>query len=369
MSTKIPLSCTPDKGKTITFHRFPHHIWHDYNYSLHERVILCRVWSFQNSTPPLRCYLSYDQWAKELALHRVTAINLLNKMVGKGLLKKNRAPEGSNEWSLVVSDYQYLSNPELASSVGLPSLVVSDYPPSSVGLPALVAVDYPRRSLEDHKEDQLEDQVVADAPLPTESLLKNPLIDLDSVKEPLEIHEAPPIPAAPPKAQKVVTWDDVRSMVTDEEWAAIETWIDYRANVHKKKKPTTPLAVKKSIKGHGKFLCRAIQYSMEKKWEGIELPDSIKNASISKTGLTKEQIDTLWDLGWKHYHPKDWPEQKAPPPWVDEWHRELYRRACCEAFGANYQSFIEGEPAKKSNFNIGKFRRAIETIDLPETSE
>jgi hypothetical protein len=218
--------------------------------------------------------------------------------------------------------------------------------------------------------DKIIDKItVAAAPLPTETELKDSLIDLEPVKEPLEIQEAPPIPAAPPKAQKVVTWDHVRGMVTDEEWAAIETWIDYRANVHKKKKPTTPLAVKKSINGHGKFLCRAIQYSMEKKWEGIELPDSIKNALISKTGLTKEQIDTLWDLGWKHYHPKDWPEQKAPPPWVDEWHRELYRRACCEAFGANYQSFIEGEPAQKSNFNIGKFRRAIETIDLPETAE
>jgi len=80
-------------------------------------------------------------------------------MVEKGLLEKNRAPEGSNEWSLVVSDYHPSSLSESASSVGLPPLVVSDYPPSSVGLPALVVSDYPRRSSEDQKEDHIEDHV------------------------------------------------------------------------------------------------------------------------------------------------------------------------------------------------------------------
>ena len=203
MPRKIPHPLSFGNNPSVPFHRFPVHIWHDYTYSLQERVVLCRVWSFQNSTPPLRCYLSYEQWAKELAVHRVTAINLLNKMVEKGLLEKNRAPEGSNEWSLVVSDYHPSGLSESASSVGLPPLVVSDYPPSSVGLPALVVSDYPRRSLEDQKEDHKEDHVFQpsifqdDLGTPPE---KNEVLKLDSVfKDPLTTETKKPRTPKGPK--------------------------------------------------------------------------------------------------------------------------------------------------------------------------
>jgi hypothetical protein len=54
-----------------------------------------------------------------------------------------------------------------------------------------VTHSHPRRSLEDHKEDHLEDQVVADAPLPIETELKDSLIDLEPVKEPLLTLEEP----------------------------------------------------------------------------------------------------------------------------------------------------------------------------------
>lgn len=206
MTKKIPLPSLSDKGKTITFHRFPHHIWHDQNLSLHERVVLCRVWSFL----PRRCYLSYAQWAKELGCHRVTAVEILNKLVNKNKLTKSPAPEGSNEWHLVVSDYHLINEDDVASSPTLLPLVVTDYPPSSPTLPVLVVTDYPRRSLEDQLEDHKEDQIVADAPTPTceyslslgEPQDSDPLRESDSLKKPIEISEAPPIPAAPPKATR-----------------------------------------------------------------------------------------------------------------------------------------------------------------------
>jgi len=126
-------------------------------------------------------------------------------MVEKGLLEKNRAPEGSNEWSLVVSDYHPSGLSESASSVGLPPLVVSDYPPSSVGLPALVVSDYPRRSLEDQKEDHIEDHVFQpslsqdDPPTPPE---KNEVLKLDSVVKNFLTTEEPPLNEVPIPSKK-----------------------------------------------------------------------------------------------------------------------------------------------------------------------
>lgn len=141
--------------------------------------MLCRVWSFL----PRRCYLSYEQWAKELGCHRVTAINLLNKLVTTGRLLKNRAPEGSNEWQLVVPDYHLEGPIEVASSVGLLPLVASDYPPSSPTLPVVVVSDYPRRSLEDQLKDQVEDHTVADAPTPP-TLAESSIPSLSSKPKP-----------------------------------------------------------------------------------------------------------------------------------------------------------------------------------------
>ena len=206
MSKKIPLSCPSGKDKTITFHRFPHHIWHDHNYSLHERVILCRVWSFQNSTPPLECYLSFEQWAQELACTRRHAINVLNRLVEKNQLVKESRGLQTNIWRLVNTVHYQTVDSEYSSL----SIVNTVHHNSEYSSLSIVNTVHPRRSLEDHKEDHLEDQVVADAPLPTETELKNSLIDLEPVKEPVDTLAEPepsdvthpPRDSAPPLPKK-----------------------------------------------------------------------------------------------------------------------------------------------------------------------
>lgn len=234
MFSKIPPSLPSGKDKTITFHRFPHHIADDPNYSLQEAYVLCRIWSFENSTPPLRCYLSYDQWATFLRCHRRQAIRIMNGLVEKKCLHKDSRGLETNIWRLAShlhhpsrdSDTQSPLNG--TSDTQSPLLVTTCHHHSDTQSPLLVTHSHPRRSLEDHKEDHLEDQVVAAAPLPTEPLLKNPLIDLEPVKEPLETLEEPetfgvtqpPQVSPPPLPKKKKASSRKTSFPSPEFWAA-----------------------------------------------------------------------------------------------------------------------------------------------------
>lgn len=205
MPKKIPLPSLSDKGKTITFHRFPHHIWHDQNLSLHERVVLCRVWSFENSTPPLPCYLSFEQWARELGCKRRHTIKVLSLLIEKKLLSKIGRGTQTNLWALVHTEHQQedaSAYRTLPSAYRTPVLVHTEHQTSVYSAPKKIKED----QLEDHKEDQ----IVADAPTPTYEFplsLGEPQdsevpLESDSLKEPIEISEAPPIPAAPPKTTR-----------------------------------------------------------------------------------------------------------------------------------------------------------------------
>lgn len=159
MTSKIPSPLPSGKDKTITFHRFPAHIWHDQNLSLHERVVLCRVWSFQNSTPPLQCYLSFSQWAEELGCKRRHAITVLNGLIAKNLLLKQSRGTQANIWELVHTEHQQ----ELASACRtLPSVYTAPVLVHTGHQPSVLYA--PKKIIEDQIEDHLEDQAVADAP-------------------------------------------------------------------------------------------------------------------------------------------------------------------------------------------------------------
>lgn len=167
--------------------------------------MLCRVWSFQNSTPPLQCYLSFSQWADELGCKRRHAITVLNGLIEKNLLSKQSRGTQANIWELVHTEHQQ----ELASAYRtLPSVYTA---PVLVHTEHHASVLYaPKKIIEDQLEDQVEDHTVADAPAPTwefsstleEPQDSDPLQESDSLEKPIEISEAPPIPAAPPKTTR-----------------------------------------------------------------------------------------------------------------------------------------------------------------------
>jgi hypothetical protein len=182
-----------------------------------------------------------------------------------------------------------------------------------------VTHSHPRRSLEDHKEDHLEDQVVADAPLPTETELKDSLIDLEPVKEPIDTLAEPessgvtqPPQVSPPPLPKKKTrtapdWSQVQAAATPEQWAAILQWQEHRKQL---KKPCTPLSVMMKLNSLGSSLVASIENSIANCYQGIFPPRNHQltadPAMVEK--LMRELVDLskapeLFHTAWQRIKP------------------------------------------------------------------
>jgi len=209
--------------------------------------------------------------------------------------------------------------------------------------------------------------------LKPDSVVKDSLTTGEPSLEKLEpqVGEAPPIPAAPPEARRFIAAE-----LPKEHRAKLLAQLTGPAT-RAGRDPEQVLvdilnrAEAWSNKGTDKKKFRASWYeTLKRQWVAREiktLSEQAQRHPVSQTGLSRDQIDTLWDLGWKAYHEEDWPEPAPTPDWVTDWHRDLFRIACSDAFGKNYSSFLGEEPAKNSNFHAPKFRRAVERIKLPET--
>jgi hypothetical protein len=209
--------------------------------------------------------------------------------------------------------------------------------------------------------------------LKLDSVVKDSLTTEDPSFEKLEsqVGEAPPIPGPPPEARRFIAAE-----LPQEHRAKLLAQLTGPAT-RAGRDPEQVLvdilnrAEAWSNKGTDKKKFRVSWYeTLKRQWVAREIKNLSEQAQrhpVSQTGLSRDQIDTLWDLGWKSYHKEDWPEPIPDPDWVTDWHRDLFSTACSEAFGVNYGSFLEEEPAKKSNFHAPKFRRAVERIKLPET--
>ena len=336
LTSKIPSSLSSGKDKTITFHRFPSHIWHDQNLSLQERVVLCRVWSFL----PRRCYLSYEQWAKELGCHRVTAINLLNKLVTTGRLLKNRAPEGSNEWQLVVPDYHLEGPIEVASSVGLLPLVASDYPPSSPTLPVVVVSDYPRRSLEDQLKDQVEDHSVADA-LTTPTLAESATPSPSSTPKPKTKAKKKPFPDEAYWSEafpSIFDWMKAKGFNGSD--AAAKSWFDQCVERMRDACEANPT----------KYRYDNWEAAF-KNWYRDRLP------RVRESGLTDKELDYLFDFVWS--------DVRGDPvipeaPMIDDEEVTLIKNVLVSMFDVEYEKTMKEKNADEKRFYIKQFKEKYE---------
>ena len=161
-------------------HVFPRYIWDDPTLSLYEASVLCRVATFENSNPPLQCYLSFEQWATELRCTRRHAINVLNGLIEKNRLRKESRGLQTNIWRLVNTVHYQEGTSEYSS---LPLVNTVHYPSEYSSL-VLVNTVHPRRSLEDQKEDHKEDHIpesLLSQDDPGTPLKKNEALKLDPV--------------------------------------------------------------------------------------------------------------------------------------------------------------------------------------------
>jgi hypothetical protein len=201
-----------------------------------------------------------------------------------------------------------------------------------------VTHSHPRRSLEDQLEDHLEDQVVADAPLPTEPLLKDSLIDLDSVKEPLETLAEPetfgvtqpPRDSAPPLPKKKKTPSRNTSFPSPEYWASVKPNLLSWMRDH-------------GAEGTDKELSGWIDERLEK-LEGAALSKNLKFAAWDRTFMTwyRHLIPDKYKRGF------DWFVRNAvdQPRFLEVWKK----KKDLEAFGYSDEA-IEGYRKTLLNFD------------------
>ena len=379
------------------------------NLPLLETTILGVVYSFTRNGG--ECWATDKQFASRFQVGHATVERALSRLYTLGVLsrKVERKPNGTTPRRLFLTlpsrqiDATPLStDTPYPHSEGTPMQQLAyPYPHSEGTLPSndtpptlTMRGPYPHSEgqivINKNKKEVIESTAPADAPAPssplkdllsTDSGIKESFTTEDTESSSLEkpesvIGEAPPISPTPPGEGP-----EPRRFVVAELSEA-----DRSKLLAQLKGPAT-LAGKDPEKLLAEILGRAEAWSntgtdkkkfrpswyetLKRQFVGKEikaLSARTAKAPASQTGLSRDQIDTLWDLGWKDHHPADWPEPAPEPKWVTDWHRNLYDLACRDAFGLNYSKTFEQEPARNSNFHAPKFRRAMETIKLPETN-
>jgi len=283
MSTKIPVSFPSDKGKMRSIMRI---IIEEPILFLPipfiEKGILSLAKSFTDNGS--RLYLSDEELSKPLFTHRMTVNRAIQNLVKLGYLEKRvESREGGKSYrSLKYVGVEHSNKLYLCSDSDDESIAtncISDSNKLHLCSPSIATNcithsnklhHITKRNLKDHNL-KVTERVVADAPLPTKPELKDSLIDLEPVKEPLDIQEAPPIPAAPPKAQKPkkpdLTIDAVDALeVPDEVKAAAKRWFEHKQLI---KNPIKVRTLLREITKYGHGLPVVVQRSISSNYDGL----------------------------------------------------------------------------------------------------
>ncbi len=247
-----------------------------------EKGILSLAKSFTENGS--RLYLSDEDLSFFLFVSRITVNRSVQKLVRLGFLEKRvESREGGKsyrslkylgvEHSIKLLQCSNESDESIVSNLYSHSIKTIQCSPSTVSNlynQSINLIHITKRNLKDHNL-KVTERVVADAPLPTESLLKDSLTDLEPVKEPLEIHEAPPISAAPPKAQKPkkpdLPLDAVDALeVPDEVKAAAKRWFEHKQLI---KDPIKVRTLLREITKYGHGLPVVVQRSISSNYDGL----------------------------------------------------------------------------------------------------
>jgi hypothetical protein len=206
MSTKIPVSFPSDKGKMRSIMRI---IIEEPILSLpipfHEKGILSLAKSFTDNGS--RLYLSDEELSKPLFTHRMTVNRAIQNLVRLGYLEKRvESREGGKSYrSLKYLGIEHSNKLHLCldgDDESIATNCISDSNKLHLCSPSIATNcithsnklhHITKRNLKDHNL-KVTERVVADAPLPIETELKDSLIDLEPVKEPLLTLEEPETP-------------------------------------------------------------------------------------------------------------------------------------------------------------------------------
>jgi len=268
MFSKIPPSLPSGKDESVRIRMFfkAHTDVLESNLSAHEKLILIAIESWNDDRD---CVYGAERLARYASCCVRTAKTVTAALEKKGLITITPRTGDTNIYKAASSVADILRNAAPVQELHAPRANAAR-PPVQELHPTRATVA-PNKNIHKINDKIIDKIIVADAPLPTEPELKNPLIDLDSVKEPLEIHEAPPIPAAPPKAQKPkkpdLPLDAVDALeVPDEVKAAAKRWFEHKQLI---KDPIKVRTLLREITKYGHGLPVVVQRSISSNYDGL----------------------------------------------------------------------------------------------------
>ena len=292
----------------------------------HEKGILSLAKSFTENGS--RLYLSDEDLSFPLFVSRITVNRSVQKLVRLGFLEKRvESREGGKsyrslkylgvEQSIKLLQCSNESDESIVSNLYSHSIKTIQCSPSIVSNlynQSINLIHITKRNLKDHNL-KVTERVVADAPLPTEPLLKNPLIDLDSVKEPLEPLEEPETSGVtqPPQFREPPLPEPHRFVAAElsaEHRAKLLAQIKspaQRAGLDAEKLLNEQLAAceRWSHKDNKKDKFRDCWLAtLQRQWIGKKIKELAENPKkpAGPSGLTYPQVETIFRDFWNEAH-------------------------------------------------------------------
>ena len=313
----------------MAYLNIPETYWDDETLNNDERVMLSIVHSYQGS-----CYWSISKWCEKFRQSKPTILGLIRSLEERGYLEAIRVNGKSTTYRILDETGKKSLPVKKLDRTGKETLLV---PVKNFDHTGKESLPYIYKYNNNDKE-SYSNSIVADAPLPTEPLLKDSLIDLDSVKEPLETLEEPetsdltqpPRDSPPPLPKKKKTPSRNTSFPSPEYWASVKpnllTWMRHHG-----------------AEGSDEVLLPWIDERLEK-LEGAALSKNLKFAAWDRTFMTwyRHLIPDKYKRGF------DWFVRNAvdQPRFLEVWKK----KKDLEAFGYSDEA-IEGYRKTLLNFD------------------
>ncbi len=335
MFSKIPPSLPSGKDESVRIRMFfkAHTDVLESNLSAHEKLILIAIESWNDDRD---CVYGAERLARYASCCVRTAKTVTAALEKKGLITITPRTGDTNIYKAASSVADILRNAAPVQELHAPRANAAR-PPVQELHPTRATVA-PNKNIHKINDKIIDKIIVADAPLPTEPELKNPLIDLDSVKEPLETLEEPetldvtqpPRDSAPPLPKKKKTPSRNTSFPSPEFWASVKPNLLSWMRDH-------------GAEGSDEVLLPWIDERLEK-LEGAALSKNLKFAAWDRTFMTwyRHLIPDKYKRGF------DWFVRNAvdQPRFLEVWKK----KKDLEAFGYSDEA-IEGYRKTLLNFD------------------
>jgi hypothetical protein len=312
MSKKIPHRSLSSNEESVqsSFLHIPSDLFNDFSLSLEEERILAIIRSYGGS-----CYWSVERFAKYCRCSVRQTLRAIQKLEKSGRIQKKNRGSLSNLYSEIPLTCQtgMMTNwhdDKLAySTCQTVTMNMTNCHNQHDSLSPYIDKDNKT------DKDNYNTSIVADAPLPTEPLLKDSLTDLDSVKEPLETLEEPETSGGthPPQFREPPLPEPHRFL-------AAELSAEHRAKLLAQIKSPAQRAGLDPEKLLNEQLAACEQWShkdnkkdkfrdcwlatLQRQWIGKKIKELAENPKkpAGPSGLTYPQVETIFRDFWNEAH-------------------------------------------------------------------